>query len=319
MKFRKGADLDTGQVDDERGAGGASGGLGGLGGMLGGSGSGSLDDVLGGALGGGGRGGRGKTLGGGGILGVLVLVAIVFFANRGGGGPSNASRVAGDSTDIAQTCRTGADANQRQDCRLVGVVNSVQKYWRGTIKGYTDTKTVLFTGQTNTACGAASSASGPFYCPGDQLVYIDLGFFDALSSRFGAKGGPFAEAYVLAHEYGHHVQDLLGTNARVGDDREGPKSASVRLELQADCFAGVWAANAIDTGFIDQLSDQDIADGLDAAAAVGDDRIQQAATGAVNKESWTHGSATQRQKWFSIGFRTGNPQRCDTFAPDALT
>jgi predicted metalloprotease len=308
VRFRKGARLDTGQVEDRRGAGA------GLGGAMG-----DLGDVIGG-MGGGRSGGRGKALGGGGILGVIVIVVVLFLTMRGGGGGTSslAPQVAGDDTSISQDCRTGADANQRQDCRLVAVVNSVQEYWRAQVQGYTDASTILFSGQTQSGCGAASAAVGPFYCPADRRAYIDLGFFDELSSRFGARGGPFAEAYVIAHEYGHHVQNLLGTNARVGDDREGPKSGSVRLELQADCYAGVWAANAVDTGLVDSISNDDIARGLDAAAAVGDDRIQEAATGSVDKESWTHGSARQRQKWFTIGYRTGDPNRCDTFAPDAL-
>ncbi len=311
MKFRKGARLDTGQVDDRRGDAGAMGGLGGA--MP------DLGDVIGGLGGGGGSGGRGKALGGGGIIGVIVIVVVVFLVSRGGGGPSSvAPQVAGDDTTISQDCRTGADANQRQDCRLVAVVNSVQRSWRDQVQGYTDARTVLFRGQTQSACGAASASTGPFYCPADKQVYIDLGFYEELTSRFGARGGPFAEAYVIAHEYGHHVQNLLGTNARVGNDREGPKSGSVRLELQADCYAGVWAANALDSGLVDSITDDDIADGLDAAAAVGDDRIQQSATGAVHKESWTHGSARQRQKWFTIGYRSGDAHRCDTFAPDAL-
>jgi len=302
MKFRRGARLDTGQVSDQRGAPSGFGGMPSLGGVLGGG------------------GGRGKAVGGGGIVTAIILVAVLFFANRGGGGNSfsGAPQVAGDNSNIAQSCRTGADANQHQDCRLVGVVNSVQSYWQGVVQGYQDTQTVLFSGQTQTACGPASAATGPFFCPADKLVYIDLGFYDELGSRFGAKGGPFAEAYVIAHEYGHHVQDLLGTTAKVGNDREGPKSGSVRLELQADCYAGVWAAHAVDTGLIDRITDQDITDGLDAASAVGDDRIQKAATGSVDKESWTHGSSHQRQKWFSIGFRRGDPNRCDTFAADAL-
>lgn len=302
MKFRNRARLDTGQLDDRRGSSGGAGG--GLGGMLGG-----------GTIGRG--GGRGKMVGGGGIVGVLITIVVLVLANQGGGG-SLAPQVAGDNTDLSSECRTGADANQRDDCRIVAVVNSVQEYWQGGIDGYQDATTVLYSGQTPTACGPGSSSVGPFYCPADAQIYIDLGFFEDLTSRFGARGGPFAEAYVIAHEYGHHVQNLLGTSGRVGNDREGPRSASVRLELQADCFAGAWAANAEDTGLIDSISDDDIAAGLDAAAAVGDDRIQKSATGSVDKESWTHGSSGQRRQWFTIGYRSGDSDRCDTFAADAL-
>ena len=253
------------------------------------------------------------TLGGGGIIAVVFVILQLLGGTEGEGGSPLIDLSEGGS-DLSSECQTGDDANQRQDCRIVGVVNSVQAFWSEKLEDYREAKTVFFTEAVNTGCGSASSAVGPFYCPVDTTVYIDLGFYDQLRERFGASGGPFAEAYVIAHEYGHHVENLMGILERSSQGVTGPNSGAVRIELMADCFAGMWAKGAVDTGYIEELTNADIRDGLDAAAAVGDDRIQEKVQGRVDPESWTHGSAEQRQTWFSTGFETSNIEDCDTFS-----
>jgi predicted metalloprotease len=277
VTFDPNAKLDPSQVDDRRGSGSVG----------------------------------GPVMVGGGAVGLIILIAALLLGVDPTGLIDTTSQPPIEGVQSVQDCRTGADANKREDCRVVGFVDSVQKYWSDefTRRGstYALARTVIFTGYAEAACGTASAATGPFYCPTDQKVYLDISFFQELQSRFGAKGGPFAEAYVIAHEYGHHVQNQLGTLTQTSSNR-----ASVRVELQADCFAGVWAKHAADTGYLQQPTEGEIASALDAAAAVGDDRIQKQTQGKVTPESWTHGSSEQRQFWFKAGYSTGNMDRCDT-------
>jgi uncharacterized protein len=336
VRYNPRAKLDRGQV---RVRGRSSGGGGGFGG---------------GGFGGGGLGGSRLPIpvGGGGRMGcggfaLLAVVVVIMLATGGlggllGGGGSSASggpfggysapgATAVDDTGVTglDQCQTGADANTDRSCALLADVNSVQAFWEQALPDQADVpyelaQTNFFTGQTDTGCGPATSDTGPFYCPADANVYLDITFFDAmLKGRLGAEGGPFSEAYVLAHEYGHHVQDLLGTMGRVRT-QQGENSDAVRLELQADCYAGMWTKFATevedDNGevFILDLTQDDIDRALDAAAAVGDDRIQQRSSGRVNPESWTHGSANARQYWFATGLREGTLDACDTFSASDL-
>ena len=315
MRFNPKARLDTGQVQNRRGSGGGGGG--GFGFPVGG-------------------GGGGMKVGGG-IGGIIVLVLIFVLSQYlgGGGGTALPSGPASDTGPVStgseelSHCRTGADANEDPDCARVAVVNSIQSFWADALpeqanRQYVYGDTVIFSDQVGTGCGGATSDVGPFYCPPDQQVYLDTTFFeDMLEGQLGGQGGDFAEAYVLAHEYGHHVQNLLGTMGRVRT-QQGATSDAVRLELQADCYAGMWSKYATEVEdadgqvFIQNLTQADIEEALDAARAVGDDRIQQRTSGRVNPDAWTHGSAEQRMRWFTMGREKGSLRTCDTFAARQL-
>jgi predicted metalloprotease len=310
MRFNPKARLDTSRVRDAgrgSGGGGRGGGLGGGGGRL---------PIPGGMA------------GGGGVVGVVVVVifiAVQLFSGSGGGGLGGGSGLDASrfsDTGRYESCTTGADANRSADCARVAVENSLRDFWGDELGSdfRPEDKVVTFTGSISTGCGGADSAVGPFYCPSDQSIYLDTGFFaEVLERRLGGPRGGFVEPYVLAHEYGHHISNLTGDIGKVTGDT-GPQSTGVRLELQADCFAGMWAKAATQTQDADgnvlfaELTQDDIDLALEAAASVGDDRIQKKTTGQVDEETWTHGSAANRQKWFGIGFSQGSVDACDTFS-----
>lgn len=302
MELNENARIDTSQVDDRRGSGGGGG--------------------MGIPIPGGG-GGRGGLIG----LVIAVLVALV-----GGGFGLNAATNGGgseqgDNTSLEQKC-SADDALQQVDCRNTLYVNSIQAYWKNALpekfgEQYAAADTVFFSQAVTTACGNADSGVGPFYCPGDKQVYIDLSFYRVLGEQLGAEG-EFAQPYVLAHEYGHHVQTLLGTEAQMRRqqqrDPDNANALSVKMELQADCYAGAWAKNATGTAdasgqkIFTSITEQDIREAIDTAEKIGDDAISERANRPVNPDEFTHGSSAQRREWFTRGYETGDPKQCDTFS-----
>lgn len=290
-----------------------------------------------GGRGGGGLGGGGMRLpipmpGRGGKMGMgTIIVLVLFFVVTqcmGGGGtttaPNQGSQPQGQTGQGTDECQTGEDANASDKCAIALFTTSVQDYWERTFPEQTDGRyepiqTKTFTGGVNTGCGQASSQMGPFYCPNDRTVYMDSTFFDdMLEGQLGAKGGPFSIGYVVAHEYGHYVEDLLGLLSRARQ-QTGPDSDAVKIELMADCLGGMWAADAATTQdaegntIIEDLTQDDIRAAIDAAQAVGDDRIQERSGGRVNPEQWTHGSAQQRMDAFMLGYEKQSMQECNFF------
>ena len=286
---------------------------------------------------GGGTGGGGMRLpipsGGGGKIGlgtlVVIVLVVVLSQCAGVGIPGGGTSTGGSDTAAENSCQTGEDANNSEACAIDLFTNSVQDYWSRAypqqVNGdYETVKTVRFEGSTASGCGTAISEMGPFYCPNDRKVYLDTTFFDdMLQGQLGAKGGPFSIGYVIAHEYGHHIEDQLGVLGRIRTQK-GPKSDAVRVELMADCLAGVWAKGAQETrdsqgeAIITDLTQDDIKRAINAAEAVGDDRIQKRTRGRVDTDSFTHGSAEQRVRWFNKGMSEGTIKGCDTFATDNL-
>lgn len=275
--------------------------------------------------GGGGRRGGGIAVGGG-LGGIIVLLIALFF------GQDLGSLLGGGTTeDTTQTqvsgnldCSGTVDIDANRDCRWVAYENALTNYWESAFSsGFEPISALqLFSGTTSTACGTGTSQMGPFYCPGDNTIYVDDVYVGQLLSELGTTRSDAAELYIVGHEYGHHISNLTGQMAKANQmsDQEGEKGASVRLELQADCYAGVFFANTIKdpTSPIESVTQDDLNRIVDAARAVGDDHIQQQSGGYVNPESWTHGSSQMRQYWTAKGFQSGDPGVCDTFATDDL-
>ena len=276
-----------------------------------------------------GRGIGGPVAIGGGGLGIVGLIVFLLINVLGGGSgidttqlvPQDGS-VQGQGTgegDLETRCNTAGAIDKYDDCFLVKVYNEINEVWTDEFaragEKYEQPGLTFFTQAVNSGCGQASSQVGPFYCPPDQMIYIDIGFLQQLQQQFGAQGR-YAQAYILAHEAGHHLQTLFGTERKVRAAQQSQPSKqnelSVAMELQADCYAGVWSKLADDAGNV-SIGDAEVQQAQDAAAAVGDDRIQQQTQGRVDKESWTHGSAAQRKQWFTTGRTTGDVNACDTF------
>ena len=266
-----------------------------------------------------GGGGGGMAVGGG--LGALLLALVVMlFGGDPGqilGGGETQQQPQSENVDLAE-CQTGADANADVDCRMKATMVSLEDYWTQVLPDADPTNAILFSGQVQTQCGAATSAVGPFYCPLDRRIYLDTTFFNQLEGQLGADGGNFSQMYVLAHEYGHHIQNYTGALQYSQQDPRGPESGAVRVELQADCFAGAWTGNATQTEdsegnvLLEPLTREDIESALSAAAAVGDDSIQERMQGQVSPHTWTHGSSEQRMGWFMRGYESRDANQCDT-------
>jgi len=269
-----------------------------------------------------GMGGTGVAIGGLGGLGLIAALLFMFIGGGSGGGLEQVMNQLQEA-QAPQTSGTQPPEFAGEDDYQVfteTVLGSTDQAWEDIFKAsgleYVKPKLVLFRGSTQSACGGASSAVGPHYCPTDETIYLDETFFDEMTSRFGAKGGDVAEAYVIAHEVGHHVQNRIGMTDEVrkaqqaAGSQEAANKLSVSLELQADCYAGIWANSIRDAGV---FLPGEINEAVDAAAAVGDDRIQQKVEGQITPERWTHGSSQQRVEWFNRGFETGDPGQCNTF------
>jgi predicted metalloprotease len=307
MELNENADIDTSQIEDQRGSGGGGGGFGG-----------------------GGFGGLPIPIGGGGIVGIVIFLLIAVVG--GYFGVNKMTGNSGDNTSLKTNC-SQSDKLKQLDCRNALYVNSIQNFWAQAEpkyfgKGYQKATTVFFSDRVSTGCGAADSGTGPFYCPADKKVYIDLTFYKLLAGQLGAPG-EFAQPYVLAHEYGHHIQDLVGTEAKMRQLQQGASSTeknllSVKLELQADCYAGVWARGATGTTssngqkIFKSLTSDDVKQGIQTAGQIGDDTLQKQSGQQINPKEFTHGTSADRQKWFSLGYNSGTPENCDTFANGAV-
>jgi uncharacterized protein len=294
---------------------------------------GGLDDRRGG---GGGLGGGGLAIGGGtGIVGIIIFVLFQVLGGGGDGttggfpqlgtGSANSTGQQETTEELEARCNTEGALDQYTDCRLIKVYDIADNTWSDEFSRrgveYRPPKLAFFDGAVATACGQASAEVGPFYCPGDEEIFLDLNFLEQLQSQLGANGD-FAQAYILAHEYGHHLQTVLGTERKVrAAQQRNPDAAnkySVALELQADCYAGVWSTLADQQASGINLTPDNVAEAQNAASAVGDDRIQKRSQGRVDQESWTHGSAADRKKWFTIGASSGDLESCNTFAAAGL-